>query len=262
MTAGMEVFFLSLLSMFSRRRLIVYDFLRPRSAWVRPLGRVLLFRVDRWLVIRSSDIAMLESTFGVRPERCVFVPFPGSAAGHPAALGAYGYAAGIAHRDWPTFLEAARLSTVPFIVSSQPQLTSTPPNVESRPLVPPAEGRLLSAGARVVVVPLKETNLPSGPLLVVDAQASGKAVIASDVGGTRDYIEHGRTGWLVPPGDAEALARMIEEVFGDEDLLERVGREARSQVRGAVECLRLALDAAAAPRKQDSGGRRGAERTD
>jgi glycosyltransferase involved in cell wall biosynthesis len=38
------------------------------------------------------------------------------------------------------------------------------------------------------------TNLPSGPVVLVDAAALGNAVIATDVNGTHDYIEHGVTG--------------------------------------------------------------------
>ncbi|MGF1660596.1 MAG: glycosyltransferase family 4 protein [Rubrimonas sp.] len=40
----------------------------------------------------------------------------------------------------------------------------------------------------------------------VEAQAMGRPVIATDHGGARETVAHGRTGWLVPPGDAAALA--------------------------------------------------------
>ena len=50
---------------------------------------------------------------------------------------------------------------------------------------------------------------------IVEAQAAGLPVIASDAGGFRETIisrppENGGTGWLVPPGDATALARAME----------------------------------------------------
>jgi len=244
MTAGMEVFFLSLFSLFSRRTLVVYDFLRPQTHWAVPLGRVLLRRVDRWLVIRSSDTAVLADLFRVPARRCEFVPFPGRASDVDPTLGGYVYAAGIAHRDWPTLLAAARMSGVPFIVSAEPRLADVPSNVDSRALVPPDEGRRLAAGARLVVVPLHDTTLPSGPLVVVDSQATGKAVIASDVGGTRDYVEHRRTGWLVAPGDAGVLADAISDVFEDVATLERVGRTAAHAVLGPAACFARARRAA------------------
>lgn len=45
--------------------------------------------------------------------------------------------------------------------------------------------------------------------VIVEAQAMGKPVIATDHGGARETIEPGATGWLVPPGDPVALADAI-----------------------------------------------------
>lgn len=47
----------------------------------------------------------------------------------------------------------------------------------------------------------------------VEAQAMGRPVIATDHGGARETILRGQTGWLVPPGDIEALARSITEAM-------------------------------------------------
>lgn len=46
--------------------------------------------------------------------------------------------------------------------------------------------------------------------IAVEAQAMGRPIIATDHGGARETVEHGRTGWLYPPGDAAALADAIE----------------------------------------------------
>ena len=46
--------------------------------------------------------------------------------------------------------------------------------------------------------------------VVIEAQAMGRPVIASDLGGPIETVEHGVTGWRVPPGDAGALAAAIE----------------------------------------------------
>ncbi|MGE5145711.1 MAG: glycosyltransferase family 4 protein [Candidatus Eiseniibacteriota bacterium] len=45
--------------------------------------------------------------------------------------------------------------------------------------------------------------------VVTEAQAMGKPVIATDHGGARETVLEGQTGWLVPPGDASALAEAI-----------------------------------------------------
>ena len=46
--------------------------------------------------------------------------------------------------------------------------------------------------------------------VVAEAQALGRPVIASDHGGARETVIAGETGWLTPPGDAQALADAIE----------------------------------------------------
>jgi glycosyltransferase involved in cell wall biosynthesis len=49
---------------------------------------------------------------------------------------------------------------------------------------------------------------------IVEAQAMGRPVIATDHGGARETVIPGRTGWLVPPGDPAALAAAIAEALG------------------------------------------------
>jgi len=59
---------------------------------------------------------------------------------------------------------------------------------------------------------LTETVTPLKPL---EAMAQGRLVIASDVGGHRELIEHGVTGHLFRPGDPEALAEAARMVLAD-----------------------------------------------
>jgi glycosyltransferase involved in cell wall biosynthesis len=53
------------------------------------------------------------------------------------------------------------------------------------------------------------------PLAVVEAAAAELPIVASDVGGIPEIIEHGRNGLLVPPGDPQALAVAIQELIDD-----------------------------------------------
>ena len=57
--------------------------------------------------------------------------------------------------------------------------------------------------------------------VVVEAQAMGRPVIATDHGGARETLLEGETGWLIPPGDAAALA----EALGDALELDTAARE-------------------------------------
>src|SRR6267142_4233362 len=81
--------------------------------------------------------------------------------------------------------------------------------------------------AAVVVLVSQMEGLPN---VVLEAMAHGKTVIATPVGGIPSLIEDGRTGFLVPVGDAAALRATIERVLGDADLRRRVGEAARARV--------------------------------
>jgi glycosyltransferase involved in cell wall biosynthesis len=94
--------------------------------------------------------------------------------------------------------------------------------------VPHAEiGRLLSRAA-VVVLPSHREGLP---MVLLEAMAHGRAVVATPVGGIRSLVEDGVTGLLVPAGDANALRAAIERLLADPELRRRLGRAARERVR-------------------------------
>lgn len=67
--------------------------------------------------------------------------------------------------------------------------------------------------------------------VVVEAQAMGRPVIATDHGGARETVVHGESGWLYPPGDAERLAETMDVAL-DMDPSERahLGMAARVRV--------------------------------
>ena len=66
------------------------------------------------------------------------------------------------------------------------------------------------------------------PLASLEAMAAGLPVVASDVGGLREQINHGSTGILVPPDDPERLAVEILELGRDPALRQRLGVNARA----------------------------------
>ena len=68
-------------------------------------------------------------------------------------------------------------------------------------------------------------------LAALEAMANGVPVIASDVGGLPEIVETGNGGWLVPPGDATALARAITAAASDPDRLRAQSHKARERAR-------------------------------
>jgi glycosyltransferase involved in cell wall biosynthesis len=77
------------------------------------------------------------------------------------------------------------------------------------------------------------------PVTIIEALAAGRAVVATAVGGVRDVVDDGETGYLVPPGDTEALAERLGRLARDPAQREAMGREGRERVlrRYAVERL-------------------------
>ncbi len=77
------------------------------------------------------------------------------------------------------------------------------------------------SAADVVVLP---SHYESFGLVVLEAMACGRPVVASHVGGLLSLVRHGETGFLVPPQDPEALAGYLCLLLEDEQLRERMGR--------------------------------------
>jgi glycosyltransferase involved in cell wall biosynthesis len=68
------------------------------------------------------------------------------------------------------------------------------------------------------------------PLVLLEAMARGRPVVATPVGGTPELVTDGETGLLVPPRDPEALAEALRRVLDDPDLARRLGEAARARV--------------------------------
>jgi glycosyltransferase involved in cell wall biosynthesis len=64
-------------------------------------------------------------------------------------------------------------------------------------------------------------------IATVEAMAAGLPVIASDVGGTADIIEHGGNGFIAPAGDGHTLAVQIATILGDDSLRASMARRSR-----------------------------------
>lgn len=87
--------------------------------------------------------------------------------------------------------------------------------------------RDLYRGARLVVLPLKDTLHAGGINALLEGMAVGRPVVVSGSQGIRDYVKHEETALLVPPGDADALAGAMMHLMDSADDAKRVGENAR-----------------------------------
>jgi len=85
----------------------------------------------------------------------------------------------------------------------------------------------LFAGARVVVAPYRYANA-SG--VVHLAQTFGRPVVATRVGDLPAALADGTSGWLVPPGDARALATALQRLLRDPAEADRLGAAGRKRL--------------------------------
>jgi glycosyltransferase involved in cell wall biosynthesis len=97
--------------------------------------------------------------------------------------------------------------------------------------------------ARAVLLPSYREGVP---VSLMEASSVGRAVIAADAPGSREVVVDGLTGFLVPPGDAQALADAASRLIGDPALAARMGRAGRAFMEkdyNAVAVAEYLLDA-------------------
>lgn len=68
------------------------------------------------------------------------------------------------------------------------------------------------------------------PISVLEAMASGRPTVCTDVGGISEMVTDGITGYLVPPGDATLLARRLKGLLSDPEAAQRMGLAGRRRV--------------------------------
>lgn len=68
------------------------------------------------------------------------------------------------------------------------------------------------------------------PMILLEAMAMGKPIIATDIEGIKEILENGRTGLLVPPRDPQALSEAIGDLLIHKDKARQIGLAARKAV--------------------------------
>jgi glycosyltransferase involved in cell wall biosynthesis len=211
-----------------------------------PASRLTYRRATRVIAVSAAVRDVVVTRYGVRPEKVVYVPnavapAPSLARPRPKrTTRGDRLLVGRVTRLLPekavdVFLEAAaRVAPVQagarfLVVGDGPAR----PELEELASSLGLDGRVRFLGlhpdARDVIAALDVLVVSSrsegSPLVALEAMEAGVPVVATAVGGLPDQIEHGRTGLLVPPDDAEALAGA---------LLELLANPARARALGAA----------------------------
>jgi len=201
----------------------------------RALQRFAFHSVDLICVSAQQEIDIYSERLGLDPDKFRFVPWHTNILnpGRVSSDGGYVFSAGRTGRDWDTFLDAVNDMPWEVVVVSSAALTrhrAVPKNVTIYSDIPYSQYLELLHGARVVVVPLECHVYSSGQVAFLEGMALGKPVVATDVIGTRDYINHNENGLLVAPYSVSDIRDAIQRILTDEPLSERIRQGAIDSV--------------------------------
>jgi glycosyltransferase involved in cell wall biosynthesis len=201
-----------------------------------------------YCVLSEEERDMFSTAFGIPRERVACTPFGHmlwSRADGPTSDGGYLFAGGDSLRDYETLIAAVDGLEVPVRLVTHRSFERLPANVTAGP-EPYEQYVELLAGARAVVVPLRTIRRSAGLITYLNAMALGKPVIVSDTPAVREYVEHERTGLVVPPEDVDALRTAIGWTLDDanRDEVVAMGRRARESVRPPTDYWRSLRDVA------------------
>jgi glycosyltransferase involved in cell wall biosynthesis len=215
------------MGLLGRARLVVTNQLHLSEAQLRLVDRNVVYS-QAWIDAQSKPAR----------ERAVFAPLPADGdfdALEPRDDG-YVFAGGGAGRDFATLIESLRdtglsLRIVTFSPATLGWSGELPSNVEVEWTMPLPQFLDRVAGARIVVVPLRDGSSDFGQTTVVQALSLGKPVVATRSPGVVDYVHDEREGLLVEPGDVAGLRAAVLRLEGDRELREACSRHAFERSR-------------------------------
>jgi glycosyltransferase involved in cell wall biosynthesis len=135
-------------------------------------------------------------------------------------------------RDYATLVDAARrLPHIPFIVVGRPENFAgldVPENVTVHVNTPLDFAMNLLKCSRFMVLPLNSSEVPCGHVTIVAAMHLGKAMIVTASSGVDDYVLANENALVSPAKDVDAMSELIEKLWEDEDLCDRLGANGKA----------------------------------
>lgn len=182
--------------------------------------RFLFSSVDKIIVSSSDEVSIYSKRLNLPESHFIFIPFHTNII-EPMLLQypkRYILSAGKTGRDYYTLVEAARKIPLQFVMISDyesAQGIDLPKNVDLLIDIPRKDYLKLLQECYFVVVPLHTLVKSTGQVVILEAMAYGKPVIATDAVGTRDYVYPEFNGFLVPPYDPSSLKKFIHKLASD-----------------------------------------------
>ena len=102
--------------------------------------------------------------------------------------------------------------------------------------VPQSEVLKYIESSDILVVSSKHESLP---MVIAESMAAGKVVVASDVGGIPEMIEHNVNGFLFNLSDINNLVHILEELYNNDEKIQEISAEAKKAAQ-RYECNNVA----------------------
>jgi glycosyltransferase involved in cell wall biosynthesis len=198
--------------------------------------------VSHLVVFTPSEVEQYQQTLSLPPGTVSYCPHgwfdpmrwyaPGETLESKALAesGRFIFTSGRSYRDYKTLARAVEGTEACVKVSSRPfnvEGFNLPRNMEAMGWLDYRVAQDYMYESSFYVVPLQTINFAGGDSSLLQAMSFGKAVVATRAPSTETYLEHGQTGLLVEPGDAEGMRQAILHLWRNPDEAIRMGKEAR-----------------------------------
>ena len=208
------------------------------------LMRFGLRSVSRVVVFTPSEVERYQQLLALAPDRISYCPHgwydpmrwydPQKVQKSDALAGAGKFilASGRSYRDYETLARAVDGTDVSVKVSGRPfNLAGVdfPKNMATTGWLTDRELQHYLYDTDFYVVPLQRIAHAGGDSSLLQAMSFGKAIVATWAPSTEAYIQHGETGLLVEPRDAEGMRQAILHLWRNPDEAKRMGQAARQR---------------------------------
>jgi glycosyltransferase involved in cell wall biosynthesis len=186
----------------------------------------------------SAEIGTVARRFRIPESRLRYVPMHSNI--HKPEFSelndGFVFSAGRTRRDYETLLQAApRIGSSILIIAGVGDSFPSPLPKNVSILRDVSRSVYLDYLRRcsLVALPLLPTERSTGQVVLLEAMAFGKPVVASRAPGTTDLIRQGENGILVEPGDADKLAEEVRRLLDQPHASRRLGMNAVNDVKNA-----------------------------
>ncbi len=188
-------------------------------------------QVDRFVVYSTLEKRLYADYFGIDPSRLDMLHWSVHAPKvaydeAPLEAGDYICALGSQGRDYETLFAAMRLlkhiKLVVVATASSVAHLSIPDNVKVHTHIPLAQAHNILTHSQLMVVPLRDSQVPCGHVTIVSGMFFKKAMVVTNSEGVHDYIQENVTGLFYQPKQVKDLAEKIEQLWNDKAQMHRL----------------------------------------